>query len=374
MKNGAREMPAVVGQELIALYNSGKWSQLATASERVIARYPRNLLGWRASGKALLQLGKLPEAIEILGKVVKLAPGDADGHNDLGSAFFDLGRADDAVVSYRRAVQLNPHATEAYANLGRALCALGRFEEAAACCQQAIAVNPGSAVAHNNLGNAMGDLGRPGDAEICYRHALAINPDYLVALINLGSTLAELGRWAEAKACYRLAMQFHPSSGIAYNALGRVLSRLVENDEEAEHCLERAIALNAYDNNTYVEFGNILMRKQQTGAALAKFRWAQKLQPLITWRANQRMRSFRRCFWIRRWAGQPRLIIWLAEQAYDRHFHCVIPDTPVNLDLLRSKADVVFNMICNVDDGKEMLLLRLILWSVLAGRPSTIRA
>ena len=75
---------------------------------------------------------------------------------------------------------------------------------------------------------------------------------------------------------YRLAIQFHPNSGIAYNALGRVLSRLIENDEEAECCLERAIVLNAYDNNTYVELGNILMRKQKIDAALAKFRYAQK--------------------------------------------------------------------------------------------------
>jgi hypothetical protein len=51
---------------------------------------------------------------------------------------------------------------------------------------------------------------------------------------------------------------------------------------------------------------------------------------------------------------------YLAGRAsYDRHFHCVIPDMLENVDLLRSKADVVFNMISNADDGEGALMLAL---------------
>ena len=100
MRNGARDMPTAIGNELIALYNAGKWTQLVAAAQRVTARYPRNLFGWRASGKALLQLGKLQEAIDMLSQVVKLAPADADGFNDLGSAFPIL-------VARRRPCQLS---------------------------------------------------------------------------------------------------------------------------------------------------------------------------------------------------------------------------------------------------------------------------
>jgi len=369
MRNGAREMPAAVGNELIALYSAGKWPQLVAAADRVIARYPRNLLGWRASGKALLQLGKLAEAIEMLSKVVTLAPGDADGYNDLGSALFDFGRAEEAVTSYRRALELNPRATEAYANLGRVLCTLGRSEEAAACCRQAIEVDPAAAVAHNNLGNALGDLGRPAEAEVCYRQALAINPAYLIARMNLAGTLGDLGRWAEAKACYRLAVQLHPNSGIAHNALGRMLSRLAEDDEEAEQALQRAVALNSCETNAYVELGNILMRRHQTTAALGMFRRAQELEPLITWRANRQTAEFSALFLDTPMGGSTPVNYLAGRAGYDRHFHCVIPDTPANIDLLRSKADVVFNMICNVDDGEAMLIQALDLVERI-GRPT----
>jgi tetratricopeptide (TPR) repeat protein len=108
----------------------------------------------------------------------------------------------------------------------------------------------------------------------------------LEALINLGSVLGDLGRWTEAKATYRLAVQIHPNSGVALNVLGRSLSRLTEDDEEAERCLEQAIALNAHDNNTFVELGNILMRKLQTDASHGV--------PI------RRKLTFRRCFLILR--------------------------------------------------------------------------
>lgn len=369
MNNGARALPAGISAELVALYSTGNWTQLVVAAKRVTARYPRHLLGWQAAGKALLQLGKLPEAIEMLTKVVKLAPGEADGYNDLGSALHDIGRTDEAVASYRRAVELNPRSSEAHSNLGRILCGLGLFDEAVECCRRALDIDPGSVIANNNLGNALCELRRLTEAEACYRRSLELRPDYLEALINLGSVLRDLGRWAEAKSSYRLAVQMHPNSGVAHNALGRLLSRLTEDDEEAQFSLERAIALNAYDTNTYVELGNILMRKRQTEAALAMFRHAQQLQPLITWPANGEKSEFSALFLDTPMGGSTPVNYLAGRTNYDRHFHCVIPDTAVNIELLRAKADVVFNMICNADDGADMLELALDLVERL-GRPT----
>ena len=356
MKNGMRALPATVATELVALFNAGQWDQLVSAARRVTTRYPAHLLGWQAASKALLQLNKASEAMDMLSRVVKLAPGEADGYNDLGNAQYALGRTDEAIASYRRAVELDPRSPAAHSNLGRVFCDLGRFEEAAACCQCAIDIDPASPIAHNNLGNALREINRLAEAEASYRQSLTLKPDYLEALINRASILGDLGRWPEAISSYRLATQMHPNAGIAFNALGRSLSRLTENDEEAARCLERAIALNACDNNTYVELGNILMRQQQVDPALTMFRHAQRLQPLITWRANQEKADFSVLFLDTPMAGSTPVNYLAGRAGYDRHFHCVIPDTPVDFDLLRAKADVVFNMICNADDGKNILV------------------
>jgi len=156
------------------------------------------------------------------------------------------------------------------------------------------------------------------------------------------------------------------------HAHGRFLSRLCEDDEEAAHSLERAIALNAADNNTFAELGNILMRKREPGGALVMFRRAQEAQPLITWRANQEKANFSAVFLDTPMGGSTPVNYLAGRASYDRHFHCVIPDTPANLDLLRRKADVVFNMISNADDGGKRWLWPLTSWSGFAGRQSTI--
>jgi tetratricopeptide (TPR) repeat protein len=369
MKNGARALPAAIGVELVALYSAGQWAQLVIAADRVKTRYPRHLLGWQASGKALLQLGKLSEAIDMLSQVVKLAPGEADGYNDLGSALHDVGRVGDAVASYRRAVALNPRSCEAHSNLGRVLCGLGQFEEAAAACDKAIGIDPNAAAAHNNLGNAQCELGRPTEAEASYLRSLTLRPDYLEALINLATLLGDMGRWVEAKSCYRRAIQMHPGSGVAHNAFGRALSRLTGEDEEATLCLERAIALNAHDTNTFVELGNILMRKQQTGAALVMFHRAQELRPLITWPANQETAEFSALFLDTPLGGSTPVNYLAGRASYERNFYCIIPDGEENIELLRAKADVVFNMICNPDDGQDTLACALVLVERL-GRPT----
>lgn len=355
MTNGTRALPAAVQTELVQLYAAGKWTQLVIAAERVTTRYPGHLLGWRAAGKALLQLRRLPEAIDRLSRVVKLAPDEADAYNDLGSALYDVGRVDEAIASYRRAVELNPNASEAHSNLGRTLRDVGRFEEAAACCQRAIEIDPHSPIAHNNLGNVLGELGCSIEAEASYRQSLALRPDYLEALINLGGVLADLGRWDDAKSSWRLAVQLHPDSGVAHSAVGRLLSRLTTEDGAATFCLERAIALGAYDSNTFVELGNIMMRARRPDEALIMFRRAQVQQPLITWPANCEKAEFSALFLDTPMGGSTPVNYLAGRAGYDRHFHCVLPDTPEDMDLLRAKADVVFNMICNADDGEDSL-------------------
>jgi tetratricopeptide (TPR) repeat protein len=355
MNNGAKALPAAVRTELVALYTAGNWEQLRVAAGKATARHPRQLLGWQALGKALLQLRKLAEAVDVLSRLVKLAPGEADGHNDLGTALHEIGRKNEAVASYRRAVALNPRFAQAHSNLGRTLCDLGKSAEAVACCRRALELDPGSPFTLNNLGNALRALGQFTEAEASCRQALALRPDLMEVLISLGTVLADQGRWAEARSTYRLAVQLHPTSAIALGALGGLLSRLTGDDEEATLCLQRALALNPDDSTACVDLGNVLMRKQQTEAALGMFRRAQTLQPLITWRANQENAEFSVLLLDTPMAGSTPINYLAGRASYDRHFHAVLPDTPADVAMLRAKADVVFNMIANADDGREIL-------------------
>ena len=293
---GARTLPASIGNTLIALYSQGDWARLVAEADRVTGSFPRAPIGWKAAGKALLQLGRAPEAVDRFHRLLRLTPGDADGHVDMGNALDRLGQPHEAVKCYRHATKLKPRSSEAHSNLGRVLRAIGRFEDAEASCRTAVALDPASPHAHNNLGNALREQGRPAEAEASYRAALALAPNLLEAQVNLGTALIDLGRWEEAKAAYLRAIETHPDAGSAHEALGRLLSRLGSDDAAATRCLERAIALDSADANTFIELGNILMRARRVDEALAWFRQAQRPRPLITWRANQEKAEFSALF------------------------------------------------------------------------------
>ena len=104
------------------------------------------------------------------------------------------------------------------------------------------------------------------------------------------------------------------------------------------------------------------------------FRHARELQPLITWRANQEKAEFSALFLDTPLGGSTPVNYLAGRACYDRHFHCVIPDASVDIDLLRRKADVVFNMISNPDDGERYLEAGAgYSWTVLVVRRSIIR-
>jgi tetratricopeptide (TPR) repeat protein len=359
MNYGARALPAAVATQLVSLFEAGKWAELERAAGTVTQRYPRHILGWRALGKAKLALGKPQDAIDVLSRAVTVAPGEADVHNDLGSAFSGRAQRAEAEASFRRAIDLNPRSPEPHINLGALLCGAGQYDDAIACYQRALAIDPRSAVAFNNLGNLLREVGRLAEAEASYRQALALKPGYPDAVINLGSTLGELTRFDEAITCYRQALRMNPNSVPALTALGRTLVKLATDDAEAIGCLRRALALAPGDAALHVDLGNVLMRQHRQEEALDLFCRGQVLQPLLTWPAIGGAPAFSAVFLDTPMGGSTPVDYLAGKANYDRHFFCLMPGGGQYDDLLRARADVIFNMICNVDDGAEVLGLAL---------------
>jgi len=76
-------------------------------------------------------------------------------HANLGNALVDQGKLDEAVAAFRRAIALRPNFAEAHSNLGDALQDEGQLEEAIAAYGRAIALRPNFSEAYSNLGNAL---------------------------------------------------------------------------------------------------------------------------------------------------------------------------------------------------------------------------
>ena len=314
-------LSATLMNQMVELFNSAQWDKLVTMANDVTKRHPQNAFGWKALSKALLMSGKPADALNGLIQLVKLAPNDADAYADLAHTCQILGRLDEAEKNYLRVLKINPRSAVMLDKLGALYCELGRFTE----------------------------------AYTQFRQALEIDPQFVQAHINLGFAEDTLGLYSEAEASYRQALELNPNFTETYKRLADLISRSSIRRNEAITFLEKAITLNPTDANLLLSLGNILMSEKRFDECHEIFRRAQKIQPLITWPSKQLKADFSVLLLDAPEVGCTPVNYLVGRTMYDSHFLALLSGEEYDIDFLRSKADVVINMISDADNGKEVL-------------------
>ena len=121
-------------------------------------------ISWKVLGAIFMRTCRMPQALDVHQKVVKLVPQDFEAHYDLGLTLQELGKFQESELSLRRAVELNPDFVEGYYYLGIVLRALDRLDE----------------------------------AEENYRKALELKPDLSEAIINIGQLYVDRKQYESA--------------------------------------------------------------------------------------------------------------------------------------------------------------------------------
>jgi Tfp pilus assembly protein PilF len=161
-------------------------------------------------GTALMNQGKLNEAVEAFQAAIKISPEAEDTHYNLGIALGRLGRAEEAARAYREALRIFPDYAEAHNNLGNLLKDQGKLDEAIEHFTAALKIIPDHASAHNNLGVALAREGKLNEATLHFTKAVQFQPDYAEAHYNLGSSYMAHGRLDEAAAEYKTTLRLQP--------------------------------------------------------------------------------------------------------------------------------------------------------------------
>jgi len=205
-----------------ALLQAGRVQEAIGQYEQALRLKPDLAEAYNDLGIALAQAGKIEDAIGQYEQALRLKPDLAEAHNDLGIALAQAGKLEDAIGQYEQALQIKPDYAEAHYNLGTVLLRLGRVQEAIGHCEQALRINPNLAEAHNNLGVALGQAGKLMDAIGHYEQALRIKPDYAEAHYNLGVALEQAGGVQEAIGHYEQALRIKPDLAVAQNRLAQL--------------------------------------------------------------------------------------------------------------------------------------------------------
>jgi tetratricopeptide (TPR) repeat protein len=186
-----------------------------------LAKNPGCWVGYNNLGLALVQEGRLDEAIAPYQKALEIEPDYAGAHNNLGGVFLQKGLMDEAMAQFQKALEINPNYVKARNNLGIALARKGRVDEAIRQYQEALKIDPNDADTQVSLGAALAQKGQLDEAMAHYQKALEINPGFAEARFNLGNALAQKGRWDEAIVQFQEAVRLAPDFAPAQNNLAK---------------------------------------------------------------------------------------------------------------------------------------------------------
>jgi tetratricopeptide (TPR) repeat protein len=158
-------------------------------------------------GVALMYKGDLPQAREILSRVVVQLPDVVEAHGMLANVHGLSAQWEDAAQSFRRVIELSPNLPAAHFGLGSSLANLGKTTESISAFRNALRLN--YPAAHCNLGVALLLTGQFKEAENELRAAIVFNPNDAVAHWNLALLLLLQGNWPQAWPEYEWRWQWN---------------------------------------------------------------------------------------------------------------------------------------------------------------------
>jgi len=221
---------AVAGAVALTVLGVSTWRQGLTYKDPetlwrdTLAKNPDAWMAHTNLGKALFDLGKVPEAIAEFVAALRIKPDYAEAHYDWGVALASQDRISEAIAEYAAALRIKPDYAEAHNNLGIVLAGQGRVSEAITEYRASLRIKPDNVEAHNNLGVALAGQGRVAEAITEFTAALRIKSDNVEARNNLGVALAGQGRVAEAITEYAVALRIKPDYAEAHYNLGNAMA------------------------------------------------------------------------------------------------------------------------------------------------------
>lgn len=175
-----------------------------------------------AVGRALLESGRVNDAIEELSLAVSLDAKLKEAQNLLGVAYDQKGLHERAKDSYERAIKDGEEDAQTLNNLGFSLYQNGNYRAALDRLKRAAKLAPNDERILNNLALAQARLGKFDDAYKNFKRA----GGELTGRLNTATLLERMGRDDEAIKYYEQALHLQPNSSIALRRLADLYNRV----------------------------------------------------------------------------------------------------------------------------------------------------
>lgn len=278
-------MTSTASSALVAARSMLTQGRAADALRLAEAQPGADIDTWQLRGEALVNLGRLDDAIDALTAGLALESDHIDSLLLRGAAQQALARFRGALADYDRVLQFQPSNADAHFNSGIILAAQGKHQPACKRFQLAIAARPGFPAAYTRWGIALIKLGRREEALDAFARAIELDPDYLEALRNRADLLNQMHKsdksfaaYGELLAAYDRALAVAPEDKDLHNNRGTVLQRLGRLTD-ALACYEKALTVRPDFFDALNNSGIVLDALDRMEQSEARFRLALRSNP-----------------------------------------------------------------------------------------------
>jgi tetratricopeptide (TPR) repeat protein len=254
------------------------WRTTKTLFQHAVAVTSGNFVAYTVVGNALIEEGKLPEAIEECRRALQISPEYPEAHNTLGNIHAKQEKYDEAIADYRAAVQADPNYPDAHNGLSSALLKKGAFVEAEAEAREALRLTPMHLPALFSLATALHNQGKLDQAAEYYHRILELKPDLYTPRRYLGNIFVAQGKPDQAIAEDIMALKIRPQDADTRVVLGIVLLDKNRIDEATAQFLEAA-KLQPTNAIANYQLALIHQSRKETSAAIDCYHKALKAQP-----------------------------------------------------------------------------------------------
>jgi len=189
-------------------FQAGRHEEAERFARLTIEQRPQMGLGYRILTQALLEQGKVEEALDVMIDAERRRLASASLHRQLALTLSEVGRAADAVrLMERYAGSADPEALNVF---GLVLAEAGMTDRARAVLRRSMEIDERNPVARQNLALAALHAGDWPASEVEAREALALNPQLPLAWNYLGMSLANQGRVDEALEAWQRSVEAGP--------------------------------------------------------------------------------------------------------------------------------------------------------------------
>jgi len=249
---GALATAALVVLTWCAWFQTSYWRDSESLWTHALAVTPDNVTARQDLCDALLEKGRVDDAISQGRRALELEPKSGDVNNTMGAALTRKGQLDEALVYLTTALQLRPTLPRLRYNLANVLLQKGEVDEAIANYETELRIQPNFPEGHNNLANALFRKGEPDAAFLHLKAALELNPNYPEAHNNLGIALSQKGEMREAIAQWNKTLKIQPDNVDAQCNLVWVFATFpdpsIRNGSKAVELAKRALELSGGTN------------------------------------------------------------------------------------------------------------------------------